>query len=77
MKTEYQVVEAISVGTLVQRVNEELKNGWQPQGGIYVLLGRNHNFYLQAVIRVTYSPYTINTYTVNAHAVQPLQQETA
>ena len=49
---DYQVVEATSPQSLCLRVNEALKNGWQPYGGPVACVNVNGNKALaQAMVR--------------------------
>ncbi|WP_426474867.1 DUF1737 domain-containing protein [Chryseobacterium balustinum] len=46
---EYKVIEARSMQDLTDKVNEAIKNGWRPQGGITEVGHSNYLFY-QAMV---------------------------
>ncbi len=50
---EYRLVEAVSAEELMQRVNDLLKAGWQPLGGVACLAEGPYGdpSYIQAMIR--------------------------
>jgi hypothetical protein len=46
---EYTVIEEDVLSTLIAKVNEYVRNGWQPQGGIS--MATDWRNYAQAMIR--------------------------
>ncbi len=53
---EYKVIQENSILGLENELNKLLKEGWQPQGGIFRCrnktgYGTNEYFYLQAIIK--------------------------
>ena len=46
---EYTVIEENNLNALIAKVNEHIRKGWQPQGGIS--MATNWRNYAQAMIR--------------------------
>jgi len=49
---EYTIVKAFDLGEFTKLVNEHIKKGWKPQGGICV--ASLYTTFLQAMIRFPY-----------------------
>lgn len=52
---KYEIVEAPELYKLEEMVNEELENGWKPQGGV---AATKYGYYSQAMIK--HDEVTIN-----------------
>jgi len=49
---EYKVIMKDSYLKFLNEMNENLKLGWVPQGGVMCYIGKdNNNYFVQAVIR--------------------------
>ena len=48
---EYDVITFVHLNNLIRKVNEQIKKGWQPLGGINCDAG----FYSQAMVRHSYT----------------------
>lgn len=49
--TDYIIVHADSMRALVERVNERLKEGYRPQGGIASVKALENTFLMQAMAK--------------------------
>jgi hypothetical protein len=62
---EYQVIEGNdwSFTNLIRRVNEACEEGWEPQGGLAIAMGRTGlPRYFQAMVRKTTHPTIVVTH---------------
>ena len=65
---EYQIVSKYNTGDLYNLINNLIKNGWEPIGGITVIQFRNELVFYQAMIRkekkkrksITFKPPTFD-----------------
>lgn len=48
---KYDIIMETTPHKLITSVNEKLKEGWKPQGGIALILHSTHEYYLQAIIK--------------------------
>lgn len=49
--SEYTVVISISIHDLIEEVNNSIKEGWQPIGGVFVTSEERGDMFLQSMIK--------------------------
>lgn len=54
---EYTVAQSPELSKLIEQVNELIREGWIPQGGIHTVLYYGNYFFAQAMIKTNFDWY--------------------